>query len=158
LLNYLRKYNPNNEHFTTHVITQVYSTLKENTKTLLVLGNSHLNQNIINSIIELESELLDNYNQIKTLLNTGNISEDKELKNNIKEYIEKKKTLENKIKKLNDIKTKDRSTTIYLTENQISDLNISVLKNYSRTLTGHKPISNYNNTSNGISNIIRKDM
>lgn len=153
LLNFLSKYNPNNEHFTTHTIQQVYSTSKENTKTLLVLGNSHLNQNIIDSIIELESELLDNYNQIKQLLNTGNISEDKELKNNIKEYIEKKKTLENKIKKINDIKTKERSTTIYLTESQIARLNISTLKNYTRTITGHKAKDNFNS----ISSIIRTD-
>lgn len=153
LLNFLLKYNPNNEHFTTHIITQVYSTLKENTKTLLVLGNSNLNQNIINNIIELESELLDNYNKIKQLLSNGNISEDKNLKNNIKEYIDKKKNLENKIKKLNDIKTKERSTTIYLTENQIANLNISTLKNYSRIITGNKS----KHIDNSMTNIITND-
>lgn len=144
LLNFLSKHNPNNEHFTTHIISQVYNISKDITRTLLVLGNSHINQNIINNIIELESELLDKYNNIKQQLKNGITTTNKDIKQYIKEYIEKKTYLDNKIKKINDIKTKEHSATIYLSEQQISDINISVLKNYYRSLIGSKPSNNNN--------------
>lgn len=143
LLNKTIKNNVDNSHYITHSIEQVYNANKDNVQTLLILRNKNINQDTINKIIEEESILLNEYIDIKKrLVNKSDTQDNTEIKASIKKYLIMKNNLSNKLDKINNIKNKNVSSTLYLTKEDIQTINFKPFTSYYNSIIGN--INNIN--------------
>jgi hypothetical protein len=155
LLNKMRNNNMNNPQYITHTVDDVYNVNKDTVQTLLILKSKRLNNDIITKLISDESDILNEYIKIKEQLrNKSNTEDNTELKSNIKRYLAMKQDIDNKIKKINTIKSKETHTTIYLNKSDLQNLNFKPFNTYANSiLTSHT--DNETNSNNNLFNVSR---
>lgn len=150
LLNYFKKTIPSNNHFIIHNVQQVYNPEKDVTNTVLLLNNNNIKNELLEQIINEESELLNSFIDIKQKLlmlseedkttdgkkdSTRDNKAYNEIKEDIKLYLKNKKKGEKFINKLYNKKNIDSEVYLYLYPNQIKNLNIHFLNNHYRNIT-----------------------
>lgn len=149
LLNKMRNNNMNNPQYITHTIDDVYNVNKDTVQTLLILKSKRLNNDIITKLISDESDILNEYIKIKEQLrNKSNTEDNTELKSNIKRYLAMKQDIDNKIKKINTIKSKETHTTIYLNKSDLQTINFKPFTTYTNSILTPQTDTETNSNNN----------
>lgn len=155
LLNKMRNNNMNNPLYTTHTVDDVYNVNKDTVQTLLILKSKRLNNDIISKLISDEADILNEYIKIKEQLHNKSKTEDNtELKSNIKRYLAMKQDIDNKIKKINTIKSKETHTTIYLNKSDLQTLNFKPFNTYANSILTSQS-DNETNSNTNLFNVAR---
>jgi len=155
LLNKMRINNMNNPQYITHIVDDVYNFNKDTVQTLLILKSKRLNNDIITKLISDEADILNEYIKIKEQLHNKSKTEDNtELKSNIKRYLSMKQDIDNKIKKINTIKSKEIHTTIYLNKSDLQTINFKPFNTYANSILTSQS-DNETNSNNNLFNVTR---
>jgi hypothetical protein len=155
--NYIKKKRNTDNHYILHNAKDTYCASKGDTKFLLQLSNSSINSKSLAYLLDTEVSILNSYNDI--LLDISNYKSSdmsKEIKENIKSYIELKNSLGKNIKKLLNIKTVIKRGVIYIYNNDMNAIHNSIIANYIKSLnrgiktkiTNTTSLDNVDNTNN----------
>jgi len=147
---------PNDNHYTIHNFTPKFNFLQDKYETKLELYNNSINNETLDAILTVESNSLDTYNNILSILNSNNTKEnDTELKDMIKQYIKDKKSFEKKIKSISEKKYNKslNHTYLYITKEQLKNLNFKPFSKYIRNNYYFKDNNTLlNNINNNLNN------